>query len=63
MGVVDVEAGAVGEDDVGEAEVFVGELGGVGDLAGEVEAAGVAEGFSSSKSQRALRARAADAAR
>src|SRR5690606_18289370 len=44
VGVVDVEAGAVGEDDVGEAEVLVGELGGVGDLAGEVEAAGVAEG-------------------
>src|SRR5690606_39854657 len=34
---------AVGEDDVGEAEVLVGELAGVGDLAGEVEPAGVAE--------------------
>ena len=41
--VVDVEPGAVGEDDVGQAEVLVGELGGVGDLAGHVEAAGVAQ--------------------
>ena len=43
MGVVDVEPGAVGEDDVGQAEVLVGELGRVRDLAGHVEAAGVAQ--------------------
>ena len=43
MGVVDVEPGAVGEDHVGQAEVLVGELAGVGDLAGQVEAAGVAQ--------------------
>ena len=41
--VVDVEPGAVGEDDVGQAEVLVGELAGVGDLAGHVEPAGVAQ--------------------
>ena len=43
VGVVDVEPGAVGQDDVGEPEVLVGELGGVGDLPGHVEAAGVAQ--------------------
>ncbi len=39
--VVDVEPCAVGEDDVGEADVLVGQLAVVGGLAGEVEAAGV----------------------
>ena len=43
MRVVDVEPGAVGQDDVGQPEVLVGQLGGVGDLAGQVEAAGVAQ--------------------
>src|SRR5690349_1575700 len=43
MRVVDVEPGPVGEDDVGQPEVFVGELAGVGSLPGEVEAARVAE--------------------
>ena len=41
--VVDVEPGAVGEDDVGQAHVLVGELARVGDLPGHVEAAGVAQ--------------------
>ena len=41
VGVVDVQPGAVGEDDIGQADVLVGELAGVGGLAGEVEAAGV----------------------
>ncbi|MEU9001969.1 hypothetical protein [Streptomyces sp. NPDC048551] len=41
VGVVHVEPCAVGEDDVGEADVLVGELAVVGGLAGEVEAAGV----------------------
>ena len=41
--VVDVEPGAVGEDDVGQAEVLVGELARVGDLPRQVEAAGVAQ--------------------
>lgn len=41
VGVVHVEAGPVGEDHVGQADVLVGELAGVGHLAGEVEAAGV----------------------
>src|SRR5262249_2534362 len=44
VGVVHVQPGAVGEDDVGQPEVLVGELAGVGRLPGEVEAAGVAEG-------------------
>ena len=43
VGVVDVQPGTVGEDDVGEAEVLVGELAGVGELPAEVEAAGVAQ--------------------
>ena len=43
MGVVDVEPRAVGQDDVGQADVLVGELAGVGDLAGQVEAARVAQ--------------------
>ncbi len=38
VGVVDVEPCSVGEDDVGEADVLVGELAGVGGLPGEVEA-------------------------
>lgn len=42
VGVVDVEPGAVGQDDVGQAEVLVGELSGVGHLSGQVEASGVA---------------------
>ena len=41
--VVDVEAGAVGEDHVGQPEVLVGQLRRVGDLPGQVEAAGVAQ--------------------
>ena len=40
---VDVEAGAVGEDHVRQAEVLVGELAGVGHLPRHVEAPGVAE--------------------
>ncbi len=43
MGVVDVQPRAVGQDDVGQPEILVGELRGVGDLAGQVEAAGVAK--------------------
>ena len=43
VGVVDVEPGPVGEDDVGEAQVLVGELGGVCALPREVESAGVAQ--------------------
>ena len=43
VGVVDVEPGAVGEDDVGQAEVLVGELARVGHLARQVEAARVAQ--------------------
>ena len=43
MGVVDVQPGPVGEDDVGQPEVLVGELAGVGRLPGEVKAARVAE--------------------
>ena len=43
MRVVDVEPGPVGQDDVGQAEVLVGELAVVGELAREVEAAGVAQ--------------------
>ena len=43
MRVVDVQPGAVGEDDVGQPEVLVGQLAGVGDLAGHVEPAGVAQ--------------------
>ncbi len=39
--VVDVEPCAVRQDDVGEADVLVGQLAAVGGLAGEVEAAGV----------------------
>jgi hypothetical protein len=30
VGVVDVQAGAVGEDDVGQPEIVVGELAGIG---------------------------------
>ncbi len=43
VGVVHVEPGAVGEDDVGEADVLVGQLAGVRDVAREVEAPGVAQ--------------------
>ena len=39
--VVDVQPGTVGQDHVGQADVLVGELAGVGGLACEVEAAGV----------------------
>ncbi len=41
--VVDVEAGAVGEDHVGQADVLVGELGLVGDLTRQVEPTRVAQ--------------------
>ena len=43
VGVVDVEPRAVGEDHVGQAEVLVGELARVGELAAQVEAARVAQ--------------------
>ena len=43
VGVVDVQAGTVGEDDVGQPHVLVGQLARVGDLAGHVEAPGVAQ--------------------
>ena len=43
MRVVDVEPRAVGEDDVGQPDVLVGELAGVGDLARQVEPARVAQ--------------------
>lgn len=43
MRVVDVEPGTVGEDDIGQADVLVGELAGVGGLTGEVEASRVAQ--------------------
>ncbi len=43
VGVVDVEPGAVGQDDVGQADVLVGQLAGVGGLAGEVEASRVTQ--------------------
>jgi hypothetical protein len=42
VGVVDVKPRSIGEDDVGQAHVFVGELAGVGQFPGQVEAAGVA---------------------
>ena len=52
--VVDVEPGAVGEDDVGQAEVLVGELARVGDAAGDMSKPRASRsGDSSSKSQRA----------
>ena len=41
---VDVEPGAVGEDHVGQAEVLVGQLARIGDLAAQVEAPRVAQG-------------------
>ena len=41
--VVDVEPGPVGEDDVGQAHVLVGELRGIGDAARHVETPGVAQ--------------------
>ena len=40
VGVVDVEPGAVGQDDVGQPEVLVGELAGVGDLRGTCRSRG-----------------------
>ena len=44
MGVVDVEPGAVGQDDVGQRRVLgVGELARVGEVAVDLEAAGVAQ--------------------
>ena len=43
VGVVDVEPGAVGEDDVGQPEILVGELAGIGHLSRHVEAARVAQ--------------------
>ena len=43
MGVVHVQPGAVGQDDVGEAEILVGELRRVRSLGSQVEAPGVAE--------------------
>ena len=43
VGVVDVQPRAVGEDDVGQAHVLVGQLARVGDLTGHVEAARVAQ--------------------
>ncbi len=43
VGVVDVQPGAVGQDQVGEADVLVGQLARVGDRAAEVEAARVAQ--------------------
>ena len=53
VGVVDVEPGAVGEDHVGQAEVLVGELAGVGHRRGSGRSrARRAAGDSSSKSQR-----------
>lgn len=41
--VVDVEPGTVGEDDIGQADVLVGELAGVGGLTGEIEASRVTQ--------------------
>jgi hypothetical protein len=41
VGVVDVQPAAVGEDDVGQAQVLVGQLGGIRRLTGQVEPAGV----------------------
>ncbi|CAM5664678.1 hypothetical protein SBADM41S_02191 [Streptomyces badius] len=41
--VVDVEPRAVGEDDIGQADVLVGELAGVGGLTGEIEASRVTQ--------------------
>ncbi len=43
VGMVDVEPRSVGEDHVGQPDVLVGELAGVGGLAGEVEASRVAQ--------------------
>ena len=43
VGVVDVQPRAVGEDDVGQAHVLVGQLARVGDLTGHVETPRVAQ--------------------
>ena len=43
MRVVDVQPAAIGEDDVGQAQVLVGQLGGVRGLAGEIEPPGIPE--------------------
>src|SRR6202012_3195371 len=41
VGVVDVQPGTVGQDDVGQAQVLVGELGRVRVLPGQIETTGV----------------------
>ena len=43
MGVIDVETRAVGQDDVGQTQIFVGQLRRIGDFTGEVETARVAQ--------------------
>ena len=43
MRMIDVEPRAVGEDDIGESDLFVGELARVGALSRQLEPAGVAQ--------------------
>ena len=56
VGVVHVQPGPVGQDDIGEAEVLVGQLGRVGRLRVRSNPRASRSGFSSSKSHRARRA-------